>query len=146
MRAPSPNRRAVREAPLALRFFLWCRLFFLKHRSLPSCLAFFFLRYLYHIAVYFKNIYVFILAAAGLRCSLREVLATACGEWCPDQGLNCGLLHRESGVLATGPPGKSRFWLFHIALPLSVCLPRTPFHIALPLSVCLPRTPLFLSF
>ena len=114
------------KSPLSPSFLPMVSLSFLSQASVFTLLSCFFLkRYLYHIAVYLKNIYLFILAAAGLRCSLREVLVTTCGEWCPDQGLNRGLLHWESGVLATGPPGKSRFLLFHISLPLFFCLFRT---------------------
>ena len=39
---------------------------------------------------------------------LHQVLVAAYGIWFPDQGLNLGPLHWEPGVLATGPPGKSR--------------------------------------
>ena len=35
-----------------------------------------------------------------------KLLVAACGIYFPDQGLNLGPLHWESGVLATGPPGK----------------------------------------
>ena len=35
------------------------------------------------------------------------LIFVACGIQLPDQELNLGSLHRECGVLATGPPGKS---------------------------------------
>ena len=64
----------------------------------------------------FKNIYLLILAAAGLGCGTQDFqsslwsagsLVSACGIWLPDQGSNLGPLHWEHRVLATGPSGKS---------------------------------------
>ena len=40
-----------------------------------------------------------------------KLLVVACGIQFPDQGSNPGPLHWERGVLATGPPGKSRFFV-----------------------------------
>ena len=56
---------------------------------------------------------------------LHRVLAAACGTQFLDWGLNLSLLHRNPGVLATGPPGKSRRKVFsrQVSLPLgSGCL------------------------
>ena len=47
----------------------------------------------------------------GLSCSTGDLLAVACGIWFPDQGSNSSCLQWELGVLATGPPGKSLFFL-----------------------------------
>ena len=48
---------------------------------------------------------------------LCQVLAVACEVSFPDQVLNLGSLHREHGVLATGPPGKSLLPVFIYTFP-----------------------------
>ena len=47
------------------------------------------------------------LAAPGLSRSLQDL---SCHTWCltPQPGMEPGALHWEGGILATGPPGKSR--------------------------------------
>ena len=53
--------------------------------------------------------------------SLVTLLRVTCCMWelkFPDQGLNPGPLNWERGVLSTGPPGKSGFFLvFFFLLP-----------------------------
>ena len=58
---------------------------------------------------FFKNVYIF--DHVGSICSTGDLLAVTCGIWFPDQGSNSNSLHWELGVLATGPPGKSLFFL-----------------------------------
>ena len=48
-------------------------------------------------------------------------LVAARGIWFPDQGSNPGPLHREHGVLATGPPGKSLTVPAHLCRCTSHC-------------------------
>ena len=96
-----------------------------NHSSTYSCIHsvihpfvhwFFFSNGTYYFIIFFKNIYLFIyLAAPGLSCGMWgslvaacKLLVVACGTLFPDQGLNPGPLRWECGVLATGPPGKSR--------------------------------------
>ena len=56
---------------------------------------------------FFLIFYLFILAALGISCLVRDLLVVACGIYFPDQGLNLGPLHWKHGVLTAGPPGKS---------------------------------------
>ena len=69
-------------------------------------------------------IYLIYLAAAGLSCSMWDLLIAACGIQFPDQGLNPGLLHQEHRVPVTGLPGeafKSRIELTAL-VNLEMCL------------------------
>ena len=50
-------------------------------------------------------------------------LLAACGIWFSDQGSNPGPLHREHGILATAPPGRS--------LMVPACLCRCTSHYSL---------------
>ena len=67
------------------------------------------------------------MAVPGLRCGMQDhqlphmgSLLAACGIWFSDQGSNPGPLHREHGVLATAPPGRS--------LKVPACLCRCTSH------------------
>ena len=53
---------------------------------------------------FFKYLFLFIW--------LHRVLVVAHGNQFPDQGSNPAPLYREHRVLATGPPGNSRDWVF----------------------------------
>ena len=61
----------------------------------------------------------FVLASLDLSCGTKDIgsLVATYGIQFPDQGSNLGTLHWESGVLATGPPGKSLLTGFF--LPIS---------------------------
>ena len=78
------------------------------------------------LCAFFKKIYLFSCTRSSLRhmgpllqhkeslVASCKLLVVACGIQLPDQGSNLGPLHREHGVLATGPRGKSllcAFWL-----------------------------------
>ena len=49
---------------------------------------------------------IFIVSCRVLSVAACKLLVAACGIQFPDQGLNWGPLHWESGVLVTGLPGK----------------------------------------
>ena len=71
-------------------------------------------------SIFFKNTYLFIyLAASGLSCSMQTL---SCGMHAGSSSLTrdrtLGPLHWESGVLATGPPGKSQDSIFNISTML----------------------------
>ena len=63
--------------------------------------------------------FCFVLASLDLSCGTKDIgsLVATYGIQFPDQGSNLGTLHWESGVLATGPPGKSLLTGFF--LPIS---------------------------
>ena len=81
-------------------------------------------------------IYLFILAAPGLSCSMGDLhcsmrdlqlqhadfLVVACGIQFSDRGSNPGPLHWERGVLSVRPSGKSLFFPFFYCLLAPVSL------------------------
>ena len=69
---------------------------------IPESLFSFFLLFLHIYSTYYLFIW------------LCQILVAACGIQFPYQGLNPGPLYWEHGVLATGPPGNSCFFLAEI--------------------------------
>ena len=63
----------------------------------------------WHLKIFLIFIYLFIWPCRVSVAACKH-LVTACGVKFPDQGWNLGPLLWESGVLATGPPGKSLNW------------------------------------
>ena len=56
---------------------------------------------------------------AGYLAAACEHLVAACGIQFPDLGSNLGPMHREHGVLATGPPVKSQCIVFITITPMA---------------------------
>lgn len=77
---------------------------------------------LLHVSVVFCFVlfcFFFVLARLGLSCGTKDIgsLVATYGIQFPDQGSNLGILHWESGVLATGQSGNSL--LIGFCLPIS---------------------------
>ena len=61
----------------------------------------------------FEFLFIWLCQALVEAC---EHLAVACGIQLPYQGSKPGPLNWEHGAIATGPPGKSQFLIFHQTL------------------------------
>ena len=116
------------DATYSFSFWFGCYGFFFlsklaSHWLLVRLNIFLYLYCSFYLFIFKKCLFLYLFNCPGLSFSMQDLLVAACGIKFPDHGSNPGPLHWKSGVLATGPWGKSLFLLCYIYFWVSCSYP-----------------------